>query len=189
MDRLRQFGALFAVVCTLGGVGVANASAAEFTATKTGSLAGSNLAKQTWTFNAGLVKCTEASVAGNVSAKSFTDLHITVTYSNCTAFGLPNVHVSLGTYSMTANGENHIIETLTIKVTKTVLTPECTITISPQTNKSLEFTNYGSDMTAAFSLTGIAYTSSGGPCGSSGTTGTFGGTIRVGVDGTLSYDP
>lgn len=189
MNRLKKLGGLSVVICVLGAICVANASAAEFTATKTGALTGSNTGNQTWTLNAGLVKCAEASVAGNISSKSFTDLHITVTYGKCTAFNLPIAHVSPGTYSMTANGEHHLIETLTITVTKTLFTPECTITISPQTNKSVAFQNYGSDLIATSSLTGIVYTSTGGPCGFSGSSGTFEGALRLAAPEHLSYDP
>jgi hypothetical protein len=192
MNRLKKLGTLAVVICALGAVCVANASAEpKFTATKAGALNGLNANKQRWIFNGGEVVCGEANVGGNLPSEEFTDLHVTVTYSKCKVSGLIDVHVSPGTYSLTANGEMHFVETMTFTWTKTIFSAHCTLTIAPQSNKVVEYENAGSDPFVKFKLTNIVYTSTGGVCGSSGSFGILDGELRIGrtFGGSIIHDP
>ena len=164
---------------------------AKFTASAVGSLTGKATQTQIFTITSGEIKCTTATTSGVINSVDFTEQHVTVHYTNCTAFGIPTVHISDPTYLFTANGQVHLKNTVTITVTGGIF-GECTVTItSGQTVGTVSFVNLaGGKMKVTPHVTGIAYHSTGGVCGAAGTNGTYTGDSeveRVG-GGSISWD-
>jgi hypothetical protein len=187
MRSFKIFGALLAVVA-LSAIGVANASAAEFTASKTGTLTGTAEEPQVFTTNGGTLTCTTLSVTGEAEKTASPDQEVTVHYSGCTGPFSSPVHVSPATYRFTAGGQVHIENTITIKVTTVFGT--CHTTVTPQTVGTVDYeTDASGTIRIKPTVEKIAYHSS-GLCGSSGTNGTYTGLSKVYLEeGTLQHDP
>ncbi|HKO37478.1 MAG TPA: hypothetical protein VJU14_03830 [Solirubrobacterales bacterium] len=186
MRSFKKFG-LLAAVFALSAIGAANASAATFTASATGTLSGKATTLPILTLNGGQIKCTTTSTTGTIASIPWTEQKYTITYSGCTAFGFANVHTSPHEFNTKANGEVQYLKTITISVTAIA----CHITIHPQTVNKVEYTNNSPRTIVHHKTTGIAYTSTGGLCGASGSNGTYTGTTeieRVG-GGSVSHDP
>lgn len=188
MRSFKKLGILVAVFA-LCAIGAANASAAEFTASATGSITGEALETQVFTTSGGTVECDTAVTSGTISSTAATSQHVTVEYDSCSAFFFP-VHISPATYNFTANGETHIEKAISITVTGGIF-GECTITVPKQSVTSVDFANSGtSNVKVTPTVTGIDYTSTGGICGSSGSEGTYSGANEVSraEGGTLRFD-
>lgn len=176
---IRTLGLTFVAAFAFSAMAVASASAAEFTASETGDLAGKALENQVFTTNGGTVTCKTATTTGEIKATADSEQHVTVNYSNCTAFGIADVHISPATYTFTSSGQVHIGNTITIEVTIPLL-PDCTVTVAPQTVGTVDFSNNGNNVVVTPTVTGISYTTSGNIlCGSSGNNGTYGGKNEV----------
>jgi hypothetical protein len=189
MRNLKKFGALV-IVLALSAIGAASASAAEFTASATGSITAKALENQVFTTNGGTVTCTGLSASGTIESTAATGQHVTVNYSGCTAFGFATVDISAATYTFTADTTVHIYNPITI--TPTFFgSSMCTVTVPAQTVGPVHYSNAGSNnIRINPTVTGIKYTSTGGSCGSSGENGTYTGdseASRVG-GGTLRFD-
>jgi hypothetical protein len=179
MRRIKMFGMLVAVICAISALGAANSSA-EFTASATGELHGRALENQLFTTSAGSVLCSAATTTGTITKTATPEQHVTVHYSGCTAFALPAVHVSTATYLFTTDGTVHIVEPITITVTKTLFTAHCTITVKAQTVGTVDFETVGSKVKVTPTVTGIHSVGSGGPCGSTtSNTGTYEGASEI----------
>jgi hypothetical protein len=155
--------------------------------------------------NGGNVKCTSAKFTGEgtggttattvVSKEADWAFH-TVTvhpeYGGCTAFGQNVTITTTGcNYNLTASSKtagNASIECETGKlITIKGNTTGCTVTVGAQTpgNNKVEYANGGTGSEKDVLVTakvgeeasGITYTSSGGACGTSGTNGTYRGTV------------
>jgi hypothetical protein len=192
MHSFKKFGTLAVAVFALSAIGAASAPAATFTASETGSLTGAATEEHVITTNGGTINCQIAATSGTIASTAATAQHVTVHYTQCTAFGIASVQVSPGTYEFTAGtGKNfHIKNTITVTA-ELFGKPLCTVTFKPQTVGTFDYTN-ASSSTIKFNptVTGITYTSSGGSCGASGSNGTYTGASvfsRVG-GGTLQYD-
>ncbi|HKO39338.1 MAG TPA: hypothetical protein VJU14_13320 [Solirubrobacterales bacterium] len=186
MTSLKKFGVLLAVFA-LSAIGAANASAAQFTASATGTLTGKATATQIFTVNGGQVKCSTAATSGTIKSIATGEQTVETKYSGCTAFGFATVHITPAFYNFTAGGEVHIENEITITVTGAA----CTITIKPQPVGTIGYSNNGGKIKVTPNVIGISYTSSGGLCGTSGGNGTYTGANeieRVG-GGTLTFDP
>jgi len=167
------------------------ASASVFTASATGTIAGAQTTNQVFTTSSGgsnIVTCKKALTIGSITSLASAEQHITVEYAECTfaisGFGTNPATVSPATYLLTANGEVHIKNTITISVP--VL--GCSTTVSPQSRKSLSYANISGKLQVTSSITSISSKGSGFCPG--GTTGTFSGSNlleRVG-GGTFSWD-
>jgi hypothetical protein len=192
MHSMKKLGVLVAVFA-LCAIGAANASAAQFTASATGSLTGKATTNQVFTTNGGTVTCPVAHVSGPIAKTADTQQHVTVKYTNCTAFGFVSTDISDATYQFTAGtGKNvHLLNTVSITVTSFGVSI-CTVTVGPQTLGTVDYANAGANnVSVNATVTGIKYTSTGGICGASGENGTYTGASevnRVG-GGTLRYDP
>jgi hypothetical protein len=190
MSSMKQLVVLVAVVA-LCAVGVANASAAEFTASATGEIEGHATANQVFTTNGGTVTCTKAAITGKIEKTADTQQAAIVNLSGCTAFGFATVDISSEKYLFTAFGPVHILETIT--VTPTLFGASlCTMTIPKQTVSAVDFANSGiANITENPTITGIVYTSTGGSCGSSGSNGTYTGSSEINRKGggTIRFDP
>ena len=186
MRSFKKFGVLAVVAFALCAIGAANASAATFTASATGSLTGKATATQVFTTNGGQVKCSTAATSGEIKSVASAEQHVTVKYTGCNAFGFVNTHITDATYLFTADGTVHILNTITITPTGA----GCTQTVKPQTVGSVTYTNSGTKLVITPNVTGITYSSTGGICGASGANGTYSGSNeveRVG-GGSISWD-
>ncbi|HKO37476.1 MAG TPA: hypothetical protein VJU14_03820 [Solirubrobacterales bacterium] len=186
MRTLKQLGVLAVVVFALSATGTANASVDTFTASATGNVFGKALETQTFTVNGGQITCATAETFGPIEKTASTEQHLTVAYRGCTAFSLANVDISPATYLITASGQVHLLNTVTINVTSA----SCSISMGPQTVGSFSFSNNAGKLKLTPNVTGITYTSTGGTCGASGSNGTFTGKSeleRMG-GGTLAFD-
>jgi hypothetical protein len=194
MRSFKMFGALVAVLA-FSALGVASASAAEFTAEATGKIDGKALATQVFSIHAGeqKVTCGKIDVSGEVVSLKTTQQEATVTYTECvshTPFGTVATDITPATYLFTANGEVHIQNTITIKVT--VPFANCHITVPPTKTalKTVDYANSGNNIKLTPTVTGIVYTTTGGFCGASGSDGTYSGASEVTLESgkKLSFD-
>jgi len=186
MHKLKKLGVVIAVFA-LSAIGAASASAAQFTASATGSITGKATATQVFTTNGGQVKCSVAASSGTIKSTATAEQTVEVKVSGCTAFGFVNTHVTPIQVNFTASGEVHLENTVTITPTGA----GCTQSVAPQTVKSTGYSNNAGKVKVTPNVTGITYTSTGGLCGSSGANGTLTGTNeveRVG-GGSVSFDP
>jgi hypothetical protein len=173
---MKRFAKILGVTCvaalTLAAMTAAGASAATFTASATGGLTGTQTSNQVFTFGSGGVTCKKAHMTGTIVSIATTSQHVTVNYSECSSnfFGF-SATVSAGTYLLTASGEIHILNTITFSVPSL----GCSTTVSPQSLKSVSYTNTaGGKVEMHGAVAGIKSTATGGLC-SSGTAGTFTG--------------
>jgi hypothetical protein len=187
MRTLKKLAVVAVAVFALSVVGVASASAAQFTASATGELTGKATSTQKFTTGAGTVECTAAATSGKIVSEASPEQEVTVKYSGCKAFGFVSAEISPATYLFTANGEVHIQNTITISVPL----GGCSVTVGPQTVKSVSFANAGtSNITESSNVSGIVSKGSGGLCGGANSTGKYVGNSeisRVG-GGTLRFD-
>jgi hypothetical protein len=184
---MKNFGAL-AIVLALSVIGVANASAAEFTASNTSTLTGTAEENQVFTTNGGTYTCPNISVTGEVLKTASPEQEVTVFYAGCTGPFSSQVHITPATYTFTASGQVHINSTITMKVTTPLGT--CHTTVTPQTLGTVDYeTDASGKIVIRPTVEKIAYHAS-GLCGSSGTNGTYNGISKVYLEaGTLQYDP
>ncbi len=188
MRSMKQLGILAAFA--LFAIGASNASAAEFTASATGSLEGKALETQVFTFNGGKLECNGLESSGTIAKTADTRWHWKKKFSVCVLFGIGTVHVAEVTVELTSNLQLHINST--IALTPTVFGfSACTLTVTPQTVGTVDVANSGSNnVKVSPTVTGLAYHSTGGACGASGNNGTYSGASelnRVG-GGTLRFD-
>ncbi len=194
------------VILVLSVFGTANASAAIFTATQTGTLTGHALEPRKFTVNGGTIECNSVSLSGTIEKTSQEEQHVTLQYSECKAFGIANVDISNATLLATANGTVHMLNQFVMTVTKSLFSGECTITYPEQTLETFDFatiwthfpktethetTTVSDGIKSTPTVTGMEYTSSGGVCGASGGNGTLSGAIQVEMEGegSLQFDP
>ena len=188
MRSFKKFGVLAVVVFALS---AANASAAEFTFSATGSIEGKALATQVFTTNGGKVECSTAATSGTIGKLGGKAQHVTVKYSGCVGYKIATVHVSIATFNFTSDGTVHNQNTITI--TPTLFGASlCTVSVTPQTVGTIDYAISGtSNVKVTPTVSGIKYHSTGGSCGSAGENGTYTGASevnRVG-GGSLTFDP
>ena len=194
---MKRFIKMLMVTCVaalaLAAVMAAGASASTFTATATGKIKGSATTEQVFTVGgANVVKCKKAATTGEIKSTESAEQHVTVNYSECSAtfFGFPagTITISPATYNFTANGEVHILNTITIHSAGL----NCDTVVTPQTRSSVTYTtktiNLVTGIESHTHVTAISSESSNG-C-PSGTAGTYTGsnlTEREG-GGSISWD-
>jgi hypothetical protein len=156
----------------------AGASAATFTASKTGSLTATNTTSHVFTTGTGTVSCKKAHTTGTIISTAATQQHVTVKYSECTAYGFPAT-VSDGTYELYASGAVDIENTITVSVPFL----GCKLTVSPQKGlQKAEYTHKAEGLPVGKILmhskvTGIVSTGEGSCTG--GNNGAYHGTSLV----------
>jgi hypothetical protein len=190
-----------AAVVAFCGVQVAQASAfTEFTTESTPTwVKGSQETQNVFTVSGGTVKCSSAEFESTeaVSTASTTMITIHPKYGKakeaaCSAFG-QKVDVSTDSCSYTitisATGDVTVqvicLDPVSKSPTSILIhgsTTGCSVSVPSQTLvKALSVASSGSGSTAGVlvtaSATGIAYTSSGGACGASGSNGTYSGSV------------
>jgi hypothetical protein len=189
MGTMKSFSVVAIALFALSAIGVANASASTFTYSAPGELTGHALETQKFVTNGGTIECSEAPSSGLIESTEAIELHVSIEYKQCKAFGFPVDVTAKATFRYTANGKMHFTASLVFTVTGGIF-GECTITIGEQEVGALTYTNNSGKLKVTPNVTGIAYTSTGGLCGSSGTNGTYTGASeieRVG-GGSISWD-
>ncbi len=180
MRTLKKFGVLAVAVFALSVVGVASASAAQFTASETGELTGKALESQTFTVSGGTVVCSTAATTGKIIHTAAEEQEVTVNYSGCKAFSIVSVDITPATYLFHSNGKVDIKEPITITVTGGIL-GNCTVNVPAQSalgTVAFETANTNNTKVTP-NVSGITYTTSGGLCGSGGSNGTYKGANEV----------
>jgi hypothetical protein len=189
MYSIKKLGVLATVIWALGAIGAANASA-EFTYSATGELHGDALENQVYNTGSGEIICSGATTTGTIASTNTAALHLTVQYSGCKVFGLTNVEITKATFLFTTDGTVHLLQPVGFTVAKTLFTKHCTFTISEQTVGTTDYVNNGNNLILEPTITGIHSVGTGGPCGGTSSTGTFGSRSeihRVG-GGSVSFD-
>lgn len=126
------------------GAGAANITASSYPATGTGEQVGTHV----WTFQGQKVECTNAHFEGSIAAAS-SEIVITPKYTGCTAFGIANASVSMGsctikyTFGVTTlvggthyvDGETHTIctEGGSTTISAPATNPLCVVHLPPAT--------------------------------------------------------
>lgn len=186
---MKLFAKTLGVACVaalaLTAITAAGASAATFTYSKTGQLTGIEISNQVMTTGGGgTITCKDAHLTGTIVSTAAASQHVTVNYSDCTAFGFEAI-VAPVTFELYANG------TLDIESPFSVAVFGCATTFSSQKGlKSISYTNSSGKLVDHFKITGLKSSDNGFPC-SSGTTGTYTGSLIVErLDGgSYSIDP
>jgi hypothetical protein len=162
----------------------AGASAATFTASATGSLTAIDTTDHQFTTGTGTVTCKKAHTTGTIVSTAAASQHVTVAYSECTAYGFPAT-VSNATYELYAGGTVDVENTITV----TVPFLGCKLTVEAQKGlKSASYTNKSGKLEQHSAVTGIVSKGE-GSCGG-GSNGAYHGSSlveRVG-GGTLTWD-
>jgi len=190
---MKRFVKTLAMACVaalaLAGVSAAGAQAERFTASQTGTLAGTQTSTQVLTFAAGGkedVTCEKASTTGSVIATESVEQEVTLAFSNCiavTSIGSLSTTFSNATLNLTANGKVHILNTITIHIGGSGIV-NCNAFVAPQTpTGSVSYSSTSGQVVANFALTGIMSTGT-GIC-PHGSTGTFTGSSLMGLGGGL----
>lgn len=185
---IKTLGLTFVAAFAFSAVAVAGASAAEFTASETGNLVGTQTSEQEFTTGGGgSVVCKKANTTGEITSTEASSQKVTVKYSECRAFGFVSATISDAEYTLHADGTVDVLNTITI----TVPLGFCSVTVKPQNGlESVSYTNEtGGKIEQHSAVSGIKSSHSGGLC-SSGENGTYSGSNiveRVG-GGSLEWD-
>jgi hypothetical protein len=184
----RKLGIVIVAVLMLSCVAVqASASAHEFVFSKAGEHRDKNLKEVEWVFAAGDLSCEKESSHGTASSGKLEAFEEIETFEACIFLG-EDAELSKPKVRFRATGEVSIESLLEVKVPGL----GCDIKIEPAHNSTLKTVNYknleGGKLEVKSSVTGITYTSSGGACGSSGTTGEYKGASELElVGGTIEW--
>jgi hypothetical protein len=131
------------------------------------NITGEQEVRNTFSVNAGTIHCSTATFEGTSSLATTTQLTIAPTYKSCnlTTVTLETLEAVVDMngchYLFTSNGEVHLnCPSAPIRVTA----PLCTVTVHPQTVKSVDYVNVGEGKTRSVTVTStatsLAYTQS-----------------------------
>lgn len=186
MRSIKTIGMAVVAVLALAVVGVAQASAHEFTASAVGlTIKGKALNTQVFKTSAGTVECTTATPSGKTEALKAETQKIAVNYGNCEAFGATEVSISTAHYDFNANGTVTIESAITINA-KTIFGEECVVTVEGgQTVGTVSYKPAEGKITEESKVEKIKSTATGGSfCGSGeSSTGTYSGNNLVEAEG------
>jgi hypothetical protein len=183
MQRIVMLGVALAAVLSIAAViaGSVDATGHEFVASKTGKTKGKQTDEQVFKTGAGTLECKNVTSTGEISEGKSTTHKETLTYTNCIAFGVPNVKFTPVHFEYLANETAKLESAVTI-------TPEgagCHITIPAQTVSGLHYKDEPTkQITATATSTGIKNEGSGGICGSGeNSEGSYSGSIAAELEG------
>jgi hypothetical protein len=163
MRVVRKTGLVLVAVCVMGFALSASASASMFSSTEAGKITAKALETQTFTTSAGVVTCTTVAASGEVGRLS-EDVHVTIHYSGCKAFGLAAT-VSLALYLFLASGEVHIVNPITVNAGA----GSCLVLVPPQLDWTVKYSNQAAGVILTPEVKGIKYTTEGNGCAVKGT--------------------
>ncbi len=166
----------------LSALGVAEASAHEFVASKIGKIKGRGTTAQVYKTSAGSIECAASTYSGEMTAVRQESADIDLLLTSCTAFG-HTAEVSQSLELLDSAGAVSIKSTILIKVP----VAGCEIKMEPiVANQGLEgvvYKNSAGKILVESKVSGITYTSSGGLCGESGTKGSHTGSSELELEG------
>jgi hypothetical protein len=193
--ELKIFGLAATAALALAAAVAPTAAATNFTSEGTPTFLKGEGATVTLTVNAITVKCQKVVwKSAEIVGSSISWIEISPEYVECTTFGQETSVVTTGcTYKLTASSATAgATQFVCSGSNQIVIAPKgagCTIKIKSQTptTPTVDYTNMGTfggglgtaDFSVKDTVGGIAYTSSGGVCGASGTNGTTVGEVTV----------
>jgi hypothetical protein len=178
--RLKRIALISVAFVLLSAADAAGASASVFTVSSTGTFTGTQVTPSVFTFNSVTVECGTTDSEGETVATETNELPFFVRFATCKAFGSIAAQVSRATVSLTANQTLDLLEGFTI----TIPALGCHLTVPAQGPlSSVSLVNWPETES---NLSGITFTSSGGICGASGTSGTLTGTNEI--PGPIAWD-
>jgi hypothetical protein len=166
---------LVIAVCAMA-VTTAAATAHMFTSTGMGALTLLRNATQKFTTKFGKVECTGLQQEATITELLTEDIHATVHYTGCKAFGV-TATISLALYLFLASGEVHIVKPITITASG------CNMTVKPQLVWTVKYINTGKEVEIKPEVEGISYEGVGALCNGSAKEGKYEGTSVVGLAG------
>ncbi|HEX7280184.1 MAG TPA: hypothetical protein VF255_11255 [Solirubrobacterales bacterium] len=188
--KLKALGLALVAVFAMSALSAASASAVEFhsEAAHTELRAEQHAGEDTFSVNAGTVRCSHATYTGTESSATSTAQTVTPAYTGCKAFGFVNTTIDTNgcTYTFDSNANNVDIACPSSPITVTAF--NCWVTVGAQNNIGpVTYTNSGSgssrDVTVDVNITGISYTqhskSFPGCTNGSFTNGTYTGSATV----------
>jgi hypothetical protein len=160
---LKAFGLSTAAVLVLGMFSASTALANFHSEASHTELRGEQIGNDTFTVNAGTMKCTEGSVTGTIAASTTSTVTGAPKIGGCTAFGFVNATVDTSgcIYEVTTQVP---VFTLHIRCTTpiTITAFNCWVTVGEQSISGGSYTNTGSgssrDLDVAVNVSGIKYT-------------------------------
>ncbi len=192
MRHLKNLGVILIALVAVSAIAATAASASNFTYSEEGELTSEATTNQVFTAG-GEVVCKTAAGVGPIGGFEFEEQELEVAYSECKAYGVATVHTTPAQLLLTADRTVHLLNTITITITKTLLTNHCTITVTPQTVAGgVDFINTEGHIDVVKTETGLAYHSTGSPCPAAGTytDGTYTGSsiLKRSAGGAISWD-
>jgi len=161
MNRTSIVGLLaFAAMTTVALVGAISASAAKFTASAVGaSISETTLENYAFTITGSSIQCTTNTVTGTTEGLETTTVKGVLSFSGCTAFGLPATVINNNCeFTASASGEGSMVgEKCEISVTASNIFGKCKGNAKPQTKTNAgSIANGEGDVKVTASLSGIA---------------------------------
>jgi hypothetical protein len=162
--KLKALGLALVAVLAMGALSASAASAENFhseSATDT-VIKGSQVGQDVFVFNAGTVKCNEATYAGEQKGATATSVKVTPTYTECTAFGFVNTKIDSAqcTYEFSSDNNNVVISCPSAEPL-TVTAFNCWVALHSQTLGGISYNNTGAgnsrDIDLGTNVTGISY--------------------------------
>jgi len=148
-----------------------SASGDEFHASKAGKTKSKGTDVQVFRTSAGSVECSEVTGTGTIAAGSSSSHKEVFTYSGCTAFGT-TVKISSADFEFFASGAIKLENTVTVVPS----TKECELVLEPQTVDGATYENRsGGKIEAEAEAEKVHSKGTGGNCGGTSTTGSYGG--------------
>jgi hypothetical protein len=153
MRNVRQLGLMLVAICAMSIMFSASAGASEFLSSEeNGRLTAKALETQTFNTEEGNVECTGLSLLNGTAQKLSVQLHVTLDYKTCKAFGT-SATVSPALYLFLANGKVHIQSQITVTGLG-----GCLVLVPAQTVGTVTYTNVGNEINLTPNVTGIHYT-------------------------------
>jgi hypothetical protein len=138
-------------------ISASSAAAAEFhTEAAETVFSGSQVGEDVWTFQAGTVKCTEATYTGLSTVATSTSLTVTPTYGGCTAFGFIGAKFEVNgcQYKFTATtATTGALELCPGGQTMTIITSICDVHISKSLFADVSYASEGTGSTKHTKIT------------------------------------
>jgi hypothetical protein len=135
--KFKALGLALIAVFAMTALSAATASAEQWHAGAHGTVKGINVGEETFTTNAGTVKCKVAEYNGTVASTTVSNQSVKPTYKECTAFGFVNTTIDVGSCEYEFTTPIKTTSTIHIKNCATpirVTAFNCEVTVGNQNN-------------------------------------------------------
>ncbi len=159
----------------------AEASASEFTFSKTGALAGAQVASQQFTTTIGSFECAKDKLSGSATQLKTTVQKLTVQFEKCVYFGV-TLKATPAELELNTNGNVNILKAFQLEGTS------CNMRFPAQSLAGAKYTNRAGKLEVSLALNGLKSSGTGALCTHPESNGAFagsslaelaGGTIEV----------